>query len=260
MSVIGRFLEFGIHTPDILESLGFYKRLGFTELTTNDVWSHRYAVVSDGVINIGLHDRVFDSPTLTFVHPDLASYARTATSLGHDFSFLRLDEDVFNEIGFVDREGHALTMLEARTFMMADEDLPDSSCGRFFEVSLPVRSTVRAGHFWAPLIPNMSNMREEPTMHMRFESEPISIGLSESIALSSASLSFRCDDKAALNRFVEDERLEIETYPGFEGAFAVLTAPEGTRIYVFDEDFLDASYTVEETDEESGPKDEEVNL
>ena len=45
MSALGQFLEFSIYTPDILESLGFYKRLGFTEQQIGDIWSHKYAVV-----------------------------------------------------------------------------------------------------------------------------------------------------------------------------------------------------------------------
>ena len=60
--MLGRFLEFSIHTPDILQSLGFYKLLGFQELEIGDVWSHKYAVVSDGELNIGLHDGKFEGP------------------------------------------------------------------------------------------------------------------------------------------------------------------------------------------------------
>ena len=60
--MLGRFLEFSVRAEDILESLAFYKALGFTELAIGDVWKHKYAVVSDGDICIGLHDREFGSP------------------------------------------------------------------------------------------------------------------------------------------------------------------------------------------------------
>ena len=39
MSTIGRFLEISVRCPDIVESLHFYKTLGFTELDTNDVYT-----------------------------------------------------------------------------------------------------------------------------------------------------------------------------------------------------------------------------
>lgn len=249
MTVLGRFLELSVHTPDILESLSFYKRLGFTEQVIGDVWSHKYAVVSDGDIYIGLHDRVFDSPALTFVQQDLATRARKMTDTGFEFSFLRLDEDVFNELGFSDHDGHPVTMLEARTFSLEDEDPSDSVCGRFFEVSLPVRDAMRAGRFWAPLIPNLLELREEPTTHMRLDADGVAIGLSESIALNRPSLCFRCEDKTALGTIIEEDMLAHKPYPGFEGAFVELRAPEGTTLFVFNEDFLGDAYVV--TEEES---------
>ena len=36
------------------------------------------------------------------------------------------------------------------------------------------------------------------------------------------------------------------TFPGFEGAFGVMTAPEGTQLYLFEEDFLGESIEVDE--------------
>ena len=66
MSGLGRFLEVSVRTADVPESLNWYKMLGFKELATGDMWTHRYAVVSDGVLCIGLHDREFDSPAITF--------------------------------------------------------------------------------------------------------------------------------------------------------------------------------------------------
>lgn len=246
--MLGRFLEFSVHAPDMLESLGFYRRLGFSELRINDIWPHKYAVVSDGNICIGLHDRVFDGPALTFVHQDLAQHSRSMSDHGFDFSFMRIDEDVFNELGLTDLDGHMITMLEARTFMPPDEDTPDSLCGNCFEATLPVRDTLRAGRFWAPLVPKLLHLREDPTTHMRFDTGEVSMGLSESIALSQPSLSFKCHDKASLEAIINQDALKHKKYPGFEGAFVELTAPEGTTLFVFSEDFLGESYVVDETD------------
>ena len=50
MSGLGRFLEFSVRAPEILESLGYYKLLGFAEQSIGDAWSHKYAVLSDGVL------------------------------------------------------------------------------------------------------------------------------------------------------------------------------------------------------------------
>lgn len=247
MSSLGRFLEFSVHTPDIIESLSYYKLIGFTEQEIGDVWDHKYAVVGDGVLNIGLHDRTFDAPAITFVHQDLARHARSMTDHGFDFSFMHLDEDVFNELGLPDRDGHNLMMLEARTFTGSDEFDDDSILGTWFEISLPVRDAVRSARFWAAVAPKVLRMREEPTVHMRFDADGAALGLSESIALKAPSLCFRCQDKEALFAAIERHGLAHETFPGYEGAFVALRAPEGTMLYAFHEDFLGDPIEVEES-------------
>lgn len=247
MSTIGRFLEYSVHAPNILESLHFYKSLGFTELESNDVYPHKYAVVSDGELNIGLHEKEIDSPAITFVQQDLAAHARSMTDHGFDFKFLRLDEDVFNELGFRDRDGHAVVMVEARTFNMREDAENDSACGSWFELTLPVRDTVRAARFWAPIAPTLLEMREEPTIHMRFDATGVALGLSESIALNAPSLCFRCHDRHGLMGLLEQHGIEHEKFPGFEGAFVAIKAPEGTTLFAFEEDFLGEAYEVDES-------------
>jgi hypothetical protein len=247
VSTIGRFLEFGVAAPDILESLHFYKILGFTELETADVFPHKYAVVSDGELSIGLHEREFDSPAVTFVQQDLAKHARSMADHGYDFRFLRLDEDVFNELGFRDRDSHAVAMVEARTFHMTEEAENDSACGSWFELSLPVKDTVRAAQFWAPIAPTLLEMREEPTIHMRFDASGVALGLSESIALDGPSLCFRNPDRQGLMALLQQHGFTFKKFPGFEGAYVAITAPEGTTLYVFEEDFLGEAYEVDES-------------
>ena len=251
MSVVGRFLEFSVRTPEILESLHFYKTLGFAELEIGDMISHKYAVVSDGELNIGLHDHDFDAPSITFVQPDLAKHARSMADHGFDFKFMQLDEDTFNQIGFADRDGHMVTMLEARTFNVSEEAENDSACGSWFELTLPVREALRAAQFWAPIAPTLLEMREEPTTHMRFEANGVPLGLSESIALKGPSLCFKCRDRHGLMGLLEQRGVDFEKFPGFEGAFVAIRAPEGTTLYAFEEDFLGEAYEVDESGDPS---------
>ena len=251
MSTLGRFLEFSVRAPQILESLNFYKTLGFVELEIGDMWSHKYAVVSDGELNIGLHDRDFDAPAITFVQQDLAKHARSMADHGFDFSFMQLGEDAFNEIRFPDRDGHNIGMLEARTFHASEDAENDSACGSWFEITLPVRDALRAAQFWAPIAPTLLEMREEPTTHMRFEADGVPLGLSESIALEGPSLCFKCPDRHGLMALLEQRGMDFEKFPGFEGAFVAIRAPEGTTLYAFEEDFLGEAYEVDESGDAS---------
>jgi hypothetical protein len=199
-------------------------------------------------MNIGLHDGKFARPALTFVHQDLAREARSMSDHGIEFDYLKVDEDIFNEVGFHDSDGHLVTMIEARTFTPADLDAVVSLCGRWFEICLPAKDTVRAGLFWAPLAPELLRVREEPTTHMRFNAAGALLGLSESIALSGPSLCFRCDDREAVWIALAKHGFAHQEFPGFEGAFMALHAPEGTTLYLFDEDFLGELYEVSEAE------------
>jgi hypothetical protein len=59
-------------------------------------------------------------------------------------------------------------------------------------------------------------------------------------------LCFKCHDESALGELIATQGLKAGKFPGFEGAFKVLTAPEGTQLYVFKEDFLGESIEVDE--------------
>jgi hypothetical protein len=247
LSTIGRFLEFSVRAPDILESLHFYKTLGFVELEIGDVWPHKYAVVSDGEINIGLHDRDFESPAVTFVMQDIAKHARAMTDHGFEFSYMQLGEESFNELRFPDRDGHMVTMLEARTFNASEEAYRDTECGSWFELTLPVKDALHSAQFWAPIAQTLLEMREEPTTHMRFEADGVPLGLSESIAVEAPSLCFKCPDRHQLMGILEQNGMNFKKFPGYEGAFVAIKAPEGTTLFAFEEDFLGEKYEVDET-------------
>jgi catechol 2,3-dioxygenase-like lactoylglutathione lyase family enzyme len=150
--VLGRFLEVGVRAPDVLESLAFYESLGFVQASVGDVLTHPYGVVTDGRLSLGLHAREFDSPSLTWVHPDLSAHAAELESLGIELEFSRLGEDALHEIGFRDPSGQQVTLIEARTFLPPPaSELRASSLGYFEEFGLPVADLERSTAFWDSL-------------------------------------------------------------------------------------------------------------
>jgi len=258
--VLGRFLEFSVQVDDIAESLAFYRALGFSELPVGDVWTHRYAVVSDGELCIGLHDKDLKGPTLTFVHHDLARNARNMTDSGFEFDTLQLDEDAFNELTFHDPNNHSVAMIEARTFSPPGDTNGDSLLGELLETTLPARDALKAGLFWAPIAPEVLRIREEPTTHMRFNAGGMPLGLSESIALTAPSLSLRCNDRDAIWIALARHSFDHKEFPGFEGAFMSITAPEGTNLFLFDGDFLGETYVVDENGEDDDDEEKETDI
>jgi len=110
-----RFLEIALPTHDIGASLDFYRRLGFTDLATNDIRRYHYAAVTDGRIVIGLHGGGLAEPALVFVQPEVARQVRDLADAGMTPDFARIDTDEFNEAGFRTPDGHLFVMIEAAT-------------------------------------------------------------------------------------------------------------------------------------------------
>jgi len=150
--MLGRFLEISVRSSDIPGSLAFYESLGFVQASVGDTWSHPYAVITDGRLHLGLHARAFESPTLTWVQPDLASHVARLRALGVDLMVERLGEDALHEIGFLDPSGQMITLLEARTFSPpAIAPTHRSQLGYFEEFGLPTADLGRATAFWDAL-------------------------------------------------------------------------------------------------------------
>jgi len=150
--VLGRFLEVSVQAPDVLESLAFYESLGFAQARVGDMKTHPYAVVTDGRLSLGLHACEMASPTLTWVHPDLAPHAAELESLDIELDYSRLGEDAMHEIGFRDPSGQRIMLVEARTFSSPPaSDLRASSLGYFEEFGVPVTDLARSAAFWDSL-------------------------------------------------------------------------------------------------------------
>src|SRR5215470_5079304 len=130
----GRFHEIGLQTANIRESVEFYERLGFTQASTNDTWTHPYGVLTDGRAFIGLHQRRFAAPALTFVHAGVAAFAGQLEARGIELETRNTSEESFNEIGFRDPDGNSVLVLEARTYSPVTRRTDDLSlCGYFTE-------------------------------------------------------------------------------------------------------------------------------
>jgi len=232
--MLGRFLEVSIHAPDVLESLAFYERLGFTQAPVGETWSHPYGVVTDGRLFIGLHRYEFPSPALTFVQPDLVHNLERLEAAGIELAFRRVGTDVFNEAGFTDPEGQMVALLEARTFSPPQRTgHPVSRLGWFEEVALPVREIDPARAFWERLGFVAAEESEDPCPRAGLTSDSLNLGLWRTAQLERPALVFVEPDMA--------ERIERLREAGVEFARglprlldparnALLVAPEGTLL------------------------------
>jgi catechol 2,3-dioxygenase-like lactoylglutathione lyase family enzyme len=232
--VLGRFLELSLATPDIQASLDFYTKLGFSEAETGDAWSHPYAVVTDGRINLGLHQEAMPAPWMTFVKPDLLKHLETLEALGVEFEFRRLGNDVFNEVGWLDPTGQLVRLIEARTFSPSKRLASDTSrCGYFLEIAMPAPDRESAKTYWEDFGFVGMDQPDDRLPHIACTSDFVDVGLYHPADLRRATLRFEVDDVGGTLAHLADKGIvpNGEMPPGLRSVpAAVLVAPEGTPI------------------------------
>jgi hypothetical protein len=191
-----RFHEISVTTLDIGASIDFYERLGFWQAPTGDAWPHRYGVVTDGRMVLGLHEAP-DFDAITFVHPDVAQVAGTLDETGVPLTLRQTDPEVFNRIEFADPAGQAIRVLAARTFSPADASAErQSACGYFAHYSMPARDSAAVAAFWEPLGFVAMPEESDPYPHQSLTSDGINLALHSPRLLPGLALVF-CEEAMA---------------------------------------------------------------
>lgn len=232
--MIGRFLEISVQAPQVLDSLAFYERLGFTQVTTGEAWPYPYAVVTDGRLAIGLHQHELpQSPLLAFVLPDLGRQLESIEAAGVVVVDRRLGSDVFNEASFEAPGGQLVRLLEARTFSPAPRAPGDlTKLGWFEEVALPVADAAASSHAWEPLGFVPAEEGAEPYPHVGLTSDTLNVALVDRGTLTRPVLTYTDADMATRIGSLGEAGFQFtRQLPGNldPARNALLVAPEGTQ-------------------------------
>jgi hypothetical protein len=234
--VVGQFLELSIAAQPLAASFEFYRALGFTSLPVSDSLPDPYLVLYDGNVTIGLHDREQDGARLTFVRPGLQDYVRALRRLGVEFAYAHLADSEFNRVGFADPTGQSIALLEARTFPPGDWNRQNvSACGEFLEYSLPTESLATSREFWLSLGFSTTTSGTAPHAWERLAGHGLTIGLHETHFR--PGLAFRSPHLDARLAYLGAKGIAARSGNPLADkaqAAAMLTAPEGTVIYLFE--------------------------
>jgi hypothetical protein len=232
--MLGRFLEISVATSAILESLAFYESLGFQQIVVGEVWAHPYAVVTDGRLVLGLHERRAPDLSVTYVQPNLLQHLSRLRDLGVVFQQEHIAADTFNYAAFGDPNGLHVNVLEARTFSPPDvRSDAVSMCGYFAELGIPTREFNQARNFWEPLGFVAMEPTHDAVPRMSLTSDHLNLGFLRTRALRKPILVFEDEHMSQRLTALRDrgfalsddmpDALDSETN-------AVLEAPEGTRL------------------------------
>jgi catechol 2,3-dioxygenase-like lactoylglutathione lyase family enzyme len=236
--VLGRFHEISLQTADIRASVEFYERLGFTQAATNDAWTHPYGVLTDGRLFIGLHQRRFAAPALTFLHEGVAAFASELEARGIELETRKTSEDAFNEIGFRDPQGQSLIVLEARTYSPVTRRPQEISlCGYFTEYSMPATDFAAAREYWEPLGFVATEQPDAPYAHLPLTSDRLDIAFHRPRTLDRPMLVFR--DASMRERLTRIRALGVKENAELPrglppAANALIESPEGTPLLLLE--------------------------
>jgi hypothetical protein len=234
--MVGQFLELSIAAQPLAASFEFYRALGFTSLPVSDSLPHPYLVLFDGTVAIGLHEREQDGTSLTFVRPRLRDYVRALRRLDIDLTYAHLADNEFNHVGFADPTGQPIALLEARTFPPGDWNRQNvSACGEFLEYSVPTASLPASLTFWRSLGFEPKGNGTAPHPWQQLTGHGLTIGLHETHFRPGPS--FRSPQLGARLAYLGAKGITARTGSPIADkaqASAMLTAPEGTTIYLFE--------------------------
>jgi hypothetical protein len=240
LPLAGTFHELSVAVDDVRAAVELYERLGFTQATTADTFSHPYGVLSDGRLFIGLHQRPGPSPVLTFVRPGIAASLGAFAAAGIELTRCHTGEEVFNEIAFQDPFGHAVAVLEARTYSPLARDASDTSlCGDFAEISLPAGDFAVAQRFWEPLGFVAAEQSDQPYPHLSLTSDHLDLAFHPPAVSARPMLVFR--DPGMRSRIARLHELGVELAAAppaipASGGCALLSAPGGTAVLLLEAD------------------------
>ena len=237
--MFGRFLEVSLNTDDIAASVQFYERLGFTQLTTGDTWTHPYGVLSDGRLCIGLHQRRGSSPLLSFVRPELAQHVHELRTAGFEPHYTRLGESDFHELQLHDPAGQGIALLEARTFSPARRAQAGSLCGWFSSYSMPTIDVGAVQAFWEHAGFVALEPPDEPLMQLALTSDTLTMTLHRPRVLEAPLLVFT--DPQMPDRIAKLTNMDIQGGGDLPRGLdrrsnALIKSPEGTQLLLLQAD------------------------
>jgi hypothetical protein len=233
--MFGRFLELAIATTDIAASVQFYERLGFAQVPTNDAWSHRYGVLTDGRIHIGLHEREMPSPALCFVLPELAQARAGLTAAKFEPELARLGEDELHQLRLRDPAGFAILLLEARTYSPAAPPPGESICGYFSQLSIPESDFGRAREFWERAGFVALEQIDEPYPHSPLTSDRLDLAFHTPRLFDAPLLVFECGEWAQQQVRLDAAGIALsQELPRGQDRLrcGLIEAPEGTLLWM----------------------------
>jgi hypothetical protein len=136
---------------------------------------------------------------------------------------------MFNQLQFLDPFGHAVAVLEARTYSPIARH-PGSLCGEFAEISLPVADFAAAQAFWEPLGFVAADEVESPYPHLPLTSDHLDLSFHSPRLCDRAMLVFRDREMPERLARLRERGLALRTAAALGTGAAFIEGPGDTPL------------------------------
>lgn len=235
---IGMPTRLVLSTNDVLQSLAWWSRLGFTPITRVGDKADSCITLTDGQIILSLVEISQPTPVLMFRTPKMLGLRDTLEYLG-----ISVNVDVKGPtVGEIRFRSPANVFLAIRS--EADEPLlppvgkENVVCGRLTELSIGTSFAIdRERKFWEVLGWQLKRGGSKPYNYALMSDGVVTIGIHEERDIPSLSLTyFATDMEDRIHRLRKSGIIILEEIPSEEGRVAncIVQSPEGMRIQLFE--------------------------
>ncbi len=140
--ILGETVEISLSVQSIGDNRTFLEQLGFQCVGENPDPANRAAVLTDGVIHIGLYERAFPTPTITYYAPDMARRITKLRQAG-----LAIGDDNT----FADPNGQRIHLYPFSQNRTPPTGTSTARMGTFGEFTIPTNDVKKSAAFWQKL-------------------------------------------------------------------------------------------------------------
>lgn len=227
---LGETVEISLSVQSIADNRTFLEQLGFKCVGENPDPANRAAVLTDGVIHIGLYERAFPTPTITYYAPDMPARITNLRDAG-----ITIGDD--NTLA--DPNGQRIHLFHFSEKMTPPTGTSTARMGTFGEFTIPTSDVKKSAAFWQKYgFTQTSGHDSDPYPYAVMNDGLLTIGLHQTDTIPRQHITYFAPDMI--------DRIAALLADGIEAAWqetnaqgqinrVSLRAPGGQLFYLFEE-------------------------
>ncbi|MFQ5460601.1 MAG: VOC family protein [Anaerolineae bacterium] len=236
---LGDRVELSLSVKDLDTTLDFFSTLGYQQLAESYDEPAPWVVLSDGHVNVALHQKEAPSPSLVYFTADLDR--RLALMEEHGIALVKRTENQGRTImaSFEDPNGQGLAVADmVAAHVPAPEGRGRSRLGHFGELSIPTTGLKKSVAFYRALgYERIGGDEQEPYPWAVMFDGMIPIGLHETDDFGATTITYFATDMVARIAAVEAEGIPLawsKQNKAGEIAAARIETPDGQPLFLFE--------------------------